>query len=179
MNVVSIMAHQDDELMCLGTMLKMKNLGHNLAFICLTDGAAGMTHMPDMPFEEAAKIRAVEMKNLTSDINAEYICLNRPDEYLYDTADLRLELIEAIRFVSADVIFTHNTVDYNVDHMTACLLVRQCAMQAALPIQKTNRSTVLHFADNMCLAISFLGYGIYSEYERRGDLCTRNLAEQR
>ncbi|MCL1859716.1 MAG: PIG-L family deacetylase [Oscillospiraceae bacterium] len=137
MNIVSVMAHQDDELMCLGTMLKMKKAGHNLAFICLTDGAAGMAHIPEMPFSEAAKIRAVEMKNLASDIDAEYICLNRPDEYLYDTAELRLELIEAIRYVSADVIFTHNTVDYNLDHMTTCLLVRQCAMQAALPIQKT------------------------------------------
>ena len=137
MNIVSIMAHQDDELMCLGTMLKMKNLGHTPAFICLTDGAAGMAHLPDMPFDEAAKVREIEMKNLAADIHAEYICLNRPDEYLYDTAELRLELIEAIRAVKADVIFTHNTVDYNVDHMTACLLVRQCAMQAALPIQKT------------------------------------------
>jgi len=137
MNIAAIMAHQDDELMCLGTMLKMQKSGHNLAFICLTDGAAGMAHLPDMPPVEAAKIRETEMKNLTADIHAGYICLNRPDEYLYDTAELRLELIEAIRFVRADVIFTHNTIDYNVDHMTACLLVRQCAMQAALPIQKT------------------------------------------
>lgn len=143
MNVVSVMAHQDDELMCLGTMLKMRNLGHNLAFICLTDGAAGMAHMPDMTLTEAAKIRDIEIKNLASDINAEYICLNRPDEYLYDTAELRLELIEAIRYAAADVIFTHNTVDYNVDHMTACLLVRQCAMQAALPIQKTKSNTLV------------------------------------
>ena len=143
MNIVSIMAHQDDELMCLGTMLKMKKSGHKLAFICLTDGAAGMAHLPDMPFEEAAKIREIEMKNLTSDIDAKYICLNRPDEYLYDTVELRLELIEAIRFVEADVIFTHNTVDYNVDHMTTCLLVRQCAMQAALPIQKTKSKPLI------------------------------------
>jgi LmbE family N-acetylglucosaminyl deacetylase len=57
MNIVAVMAHQDDELMCLGTMLKMKKLGHNLAFICLTDGAAGMAHLPDMPISEAAKIR--------------------------------------------------------------------------------------------------------------------------
>ena len=137
MNIVSIMAHQDDELMCLGTMLKMRKPGDSLAFICLTDGAAGMVHMPDMPYEEAAKTRETEMKSLAADIKAEYICLNRPDEYLYDTAELRLELIEAVRLVNADVIFTHNAVDYNADHMTTCLLVRQCAMQAALPIQKT------------------------------------------
>jgi LmbE family N-acetylglucosaminyl deacetylase len=142
MNIAAIMAHQDDELMCLGTMLRMKKEGHNLAYICLTDGAAGMAHMPDMPLEEAAKIREIEMNNLAADAGAEYICLNRPDEYLYDTADVRLELIEAIRFVKADVIFTHNTVDYNVDHMTTCLLVRQCAMQAALPIQKTKSAAL-------------------------------------
>jgi len=137
MNAVSIMAHQDDELMCLGTMLKMQKSGCGLAFICLTDGAAGMAHLPDMPFDEAAKIREAEMNRLARAANAGYICLHRPDEYLYDTAELRLELIEAIRYTGADVIFTHNTTDYNVDHMTACLLVRQCAMQAALPIQKT------------------------------------------
>ena len=145
MNIAAVMAHQDDELMCLGTMIRMKKAGHDLAFICLTDGAAGMAHIPEMPFDEAAKIRDTEMKNLASDqnIGAKYICLNRPDEYLYDTPELRLELIEAIRYIRADVIFTHNTVDYNVDHMTACLLVRQCAMQAALPIQKT-KSKSLH-----------------------------------
>ena len=38
MNVVSVMAHQDDELMCLGTMLKMKARGDSLHFICLTGG---------------------------------------------------------------------------------------------------------------------------------------------
>ena len=124
-------------------MLKMKNAGHNLAFVCLTDGAAGMVHIPNMPLDEAAKIRDTEMKNLTAEINAGYICLNRPDEYLYDNPEIRLELIEAIRFFAADVIFTHYTVDYNVDHMTACLLVRQCAMQAALPIQKTKSGSLV------------------------------------
>jgi len=137
MNVTAVMAHQDDELMCLGTMLKMRNSGHSLSFICLTDGAAGMAHLPEMPPGEAAQIREAEMTALARELGAVYICLGRPDEYLYDTAELRLELIEAIRYNKADVIFTHNTTDYNVDHMTACLLVRQCAMQAALPIQKT------------------------------------------
>ena len=137
MNITAVMAHQDDELMCLGTMLKMRSSGYSLAFICLTDGAAGMAHLPDMPPAEAAQIREAEMTALANEAGARYICLGRPDEYLYDTPELRLELIEAIRYTKADVIFTHNTTDYNVDHMTACLLVRQCAMQAALPIQKT------------------------------------------
>lgn len=50
LNIVSVMAHQDDELMCLGTMLKYKQNGHKLAFICLTDGAVGMVHQPGLMF---------------------------------------------------------------------------------------------------------------------------------
>ena len=137
MNIVSVMAHQDDELMCLGTMLKMKRLGHSLAFICLTDGAAGMVHKPDMPTAEAAAIRAKEMGALCKSLDAPYICLNRPDEFLYDDRALRLELIEALRQTNAQVIFTHANPDYNLDHMTTNTLVRQCAMQAPLPVLHT------------------------------------------
>ena len=138
MNVVSVMAHQDDELMCLGTMLKMKQEGHKLAFICLTDGSAGMVHKPDMPFSEAAAIRKREMTALCDALDAEYICLNRPDEFLFDDMQIRMELIEALRKTDAHVVFTHFNPDYNVDHMTTNLLVRQCAMQAPLPMLKTS-----------------------------------------
>ena len=137
MNIVSVMAHQDDELMCLGTMLKYKRSGHKLAFVCLTDGAVGMVHKPDMPFDEAAEVRRIEMTALTGKLGAEYICLGRRDEFLYDTPEIRMELIEALRYLKAELIFTHNTSDYNVDHMTASTLVRQCAMQQALPMLKT------------------------------------------
>ena len=138
MNIVSIMAHQDDELMCLGTMLKMKNLGHNLAFICLTDGSAGMVHQPLLSRGEAASVRELEMGRLAAALDAEYICHGEADEFLYDTPDTRMALIQSIRQTKADVIFTHNLTDYNVDHMTVSLLVRQCAMQAPFPMLKTD-----------------------------------------
>src|SRR5208283_3980972 len=47
MNVLSVMAHQDDELVCLGTMLKMRDRGDRLHFICLTDGSLGISGKPD------------------------------------------------------------------------------------------------------------------------------------
>lgn len=143
MNIVSVMAHQDDELMCLGTMIKYKQAGHRLTFICLTDGSAGMVHQPEMAFIEAAKIRHIEMTALTNKLEAEYICLNRPDEFLYDTPELRMELIEALRHVNADLIFTHNITDYNVDHMTTNTLVRQCAMQLSMPMLKTKTPPII------------------------------------
>jgi LmbE family N-acetylglucosaminyl deacetylase len=131
------MAHQDDELVCLGTMLKMQDRGDRLHFVCVTDGSGGMIQAPDMPREEAAAIRDREMRDLTGRLGASYACLGERDEYLYDTPSVRDRLIEAIRAARADVIFTHFSPDYNVDHMTVNLLVRQCAMQAAFPMIKT------------------------------------------
>lgn len=138
MRVVSVMAHQDDELMCLGTMIKMKKLGHSLAFICLTDGSMGMVQQPDMPRDDAARIRQTEMGKLAASLDAPYICLEVMDEFLFDGPEIRLALINALRQVQADLVFTHFTTDYNLDHMTTCSLVRQCAMQMPLPMIKTD-----------------------------------------
>lgn len=137
MNVVSVMAHQDDELMCLGTMIKMKNLGHKLSFICLTDGSMGMAQAPDMPFDEAAEIRRQEMSALASELDAEYICLGVRDEYLFDNGEIREKLINALRKTNADLVFTHFKSDYNLDHSTTSLLVKQCTMHMPLPMIKT------------------------------------------
>lgn len=137
MNVVSVMAHQDDELMCLGTMIKMRKMGHKLHFICLTDGCMGMAHQPDMPLDQAAAIRFEEMSSLAAKLNAEYICLGVKDEFLFDNEEIRMALINALRQTKADVVFTHFTSDYNLDHTTTNSLVRQCTMHMPLPMIKT------------------------------------------
>jgi LmbE family N-acetylglucosaminyl deacetylase len=131
------MAHQDDELVCLGTMLKMQARGDRLHFICVTDGSGGMAQAPDMPREEAAAVRDREMKELAKRLGASYLCLGEQDEYLYDTPELRLRLVNAIRQCKADVIFTHFSPDYNVDHMTVTELVRQSALHAILASTRT------------------------------------------
>ena len=137
MRIVSVMAHQDDELGCLGTMIRMKQRGDSLAFICLTDGSGGMVHCPEMQRDEAAAVRRKEMSALAQALDAPYICLDIQDEYLYDTPAVRDALIGALRMAQADVVFTHYKEDYNLDHMTVNALVRQCAMQAAFPMVKT------------------------------------------
>jgi len=137
MNVVSIMAHQDDEMRCLGTMLKCKARGDMLFFITLTDGSKGMVQAPHLTREEAAMIRLREMCSLAEAVGAVYIHLNEPDEFLYDTPEVRMKLIEAIRASGAGLIFTHYQEDYNLDHVTVSSLVRHCAMQACLPVLPT------------------------------------------
>jgi len=138
MNIVSVMAHQDDELVCLGTMLKMQEAGHSLHFICVTDGSGGMVHAPNMQRLEAAAVREREMRALAEDIGGSYECLGERDEYLYDTPDLRDRLIGSLRNCGADVVFTHFDPDYNLDHIAVNRLVRQCAMQAAFPMVKSD-----------------------------------------
>jgi LmbE family N-acetylglucosaminyl deacetylase len=137
MHIVSLMAHQDDEMYCLGALLKYRARGEKVYFITLTDGAKGFVQQPDIASEEAARIRDAEMRDVAQYLDAEYINLQEPDEFLYDTPEVRMKVIEAIRCTRADVIFTHYHEDYNLDHTTVSSLVRHCAMQACLPVLPT------------------------------------------
>lgn len=137
MNVVSLMAHQDDEMFCMGAMLKCRARGDRLFFITVTDGSKGFVQNPDIPRQEAAAIRHAEMSALAQAADAKFINLGEPDEFLYDTPTVRMAVIEAIRQTRADVIFTHFEQDYNLDHVTVSALVRHCAMQSCLPVLAT------------------------------------------
>lgn len=137
MNVVSIMAHQDDEMRCLGTLLKCRARGDQLFFITLTDGSKGFVQNPGIPRAEAARIRDAEMRTVAGAVGAAYDNLGELDEFLYDTPEVRLRLLEAIRRTRADLIFTHYDQDYNLDHTITHSLVRQCAMHACLPLLPT------------------------------------------
>ena len=137
MNVISILAHQDDEMRCLGTMLKCRARGDRLFFVTLTDGSKGFVQYPQIDPAEAARIRHDEMTALAKAVDAEYINLRQSDEFLYDTPDVRMILIEAIRKTRADLIFTHYHEDYNQDHVTTYHLVLHCAMQSCLPVLPT------------------------------------------
>jgi LmbE family N-acetylglucosaminyl deacetylase len=137
MNVVSIMAHQDDEMRCLGTMLKCRARGDQLHFVTLTDGSKGFVQTPDIARAEAAAIRDREMRALATDVGASYTNMGELDEFLYDTPEVRLALIEAIRASRADIVVTHFDQDYNLDHTTTNSLVRHCAMHACLPVLPT------------------------------------------
>ena len=137
MNVVSIMAHQDDEMRCLGTMLKCRARGDRLFFVTLTDGAKGFVQNPTIDPAEAERIRHAEMTAVAQAAGGRYINLREKDEFLYDTPEARMKLIEAIRQIQADLIFTHYHEDYNQDHVTTHSLVRHCAMQSCLPVLPT------------------------------------------
>ncbi len=131
------MAHQDDEMHCLGTLLKCKQRGDTIGFITVTDGSKGFVQSPDISRSEASKIRYREMSSLAGSVGADYVSLGELDEFLYDTPEVRMKLIEAIRRFKADVVFTHFQEDYNLDHITVNSLVRHCTMHSSLPVLPT------------------------------------------
>jgi LmbE family N-acetylglucosaminyl deacetylase len=137
MKIVSVLAHQDDECRCLGTLLKSRARGDELGFITLTDGSNGMVQSPWMTRKKAAAIRHREMSRLAAALDADYVNLRIEDEFLFDTAANRRALIEALRRTRPDVVFTHYPVDYNADHIVTHDLVRHCAMLASLPVVPT------------------------------------------
>lgn len=143
MNVVSVMAHADDEMRCLGTMLKCRERGDRLFFITLTDGSKGFVQSPGIAQAEAARIRQAEFNALAAEVMGTYINLEEQDEFLLDTPEVRMKLIEAVRQTRADLVFTHYHEDYNLDHVTVNALVRHCVMQACLPVLPTSSEPLL------------------------------------
>jgi LmbE family N-acetylglucosaminyl deacetylase len=141
-NIVSIMAHADDEMRCLGTMLKCRVRGDALVFVTVTDGCHGYVQDPTLPRAEVAAIRKREMDAVAVAVGGTHLCLDEEDEYLYDTPEVRLKIIEAIRATKAELIFTHYGEDYNLDHTTVSALVRHCAMHSCLPVLPTASPTL-------------------------------------
>lgn len=128
MKIACFVAHQDDEMGCLGTLLKYRASGHQIAFVTATNGDKGMSWDPDVPLSEAADIRDREMRAVAAELSASYDCLSAPDEFLYDDADLRLRAVDVLRKIAPDVVFTHWTSDYNTDHEVTATLVGQAAL---------------------------------------------------
>jgi LmbE family N-acetylglucosaminyl deacetylase len=138
MNIVHVAAHQDDEGHTLGTLLKYKRQGgHRITLICTTNGDKGMSFSPQIPYPEAAAIRDREMRAVASALGADYVCLGAEDEFLFDTKEMRLRLIDALRSAQTDLIFTHWVKDYNLDHTTTSRLVFQASMNSIIASMAT------------------------------------------
>jgi LmbE family N-acetylglucosaminyl deacetylase len=63
---------------------------------------------------------------------ATYVCLGREDGFLYDSAELRRDVIATLRRLGPDVIFTHWTTDYNDDHQVTAKVVTDAALFTTL-----------------------------------------------
>lgn len=137
MNITFVGAHPDDEMFCLGTLLLYRRRGDHLTLICATNGDKGISDDPAFPHEECARVRDGEMRAVARELGADYHCLGEPDEALFDSWENRLKMIEAIRAARPDVVFTHYTVDYNIDHTETSALVFQSTLLSQIASVRT------------------------------------------
>ncbi|SDS32268.1 PIG-L deacetylase family protein [Actinopolymorpha singaporensis] len=128
MRYACVFAHLDDEMRCLGTLLRLHEQGHEIAFVTLTGGDKGLPFSGPDSHERAVAVREVEIRHVAKAFDASYLCLGREDGFLYDDEPLRHDLIAALRTVDPEVVFTHWTNDYNADHVVTAKAVVDTAL---------------------------------------------------
>lgn len=133
MNIVCVTAHQDDEMACLGTLLRLhRERDAKISFVTLTNGDRGASWSPDVPLASTAAVRAAEMQSVADAFGGTHVCVGEPDEFLFDTTEVRMRLIEALRSLSAELVFTHNPREYNQDHVTTAQITCHAALMTEI-----------------------------------------------
>ncbi|MDR1175381.1 MAG: PIG-L family deacetylase [Treponema sp.] len=144
MVVLGIGCHPDDlEIGCGGTLAKYAKAGHKVFMCHIANGNVG--HAEIMP-DELRCIRTAEAERAAKVLGAEAISL--------DVGDLQVEasvkavrdaLTEVLRHTGADLIITHNPVDYMRDHEQASALARDVSFTATIPHLFTQSPYITNF----------------------------------
>ena len=130
-NVLAIGAHPDDvELLCGGTLARYALAGHRVTIAIVTDGSMGDFHIPPA---ELSKIRHQEALAAAAVIQAELIWIGLTDEFISGSLEERRRMIDVLRRVDPDIIFTHAPTDYHPDHRYTAKLVFDAYFQKGLP----------------------------------------------
>lgn len=115
MNILAFGAHPDDvEFLCAGTLLKYRKQGHRIFIALTTSGNIGSNVIEGR--DRIAATREAEQLEAAKILGAEVQFLRYNDEGLVDSEELRRDVINAIRRVNPDVIFTNPPCDNSTDH---------------------------------------------------------------
>jgi LmbE family N-acetylglucosaminyl deacetylase len=124
MNILALGAHPDDiEFMCAGTLLRYKQLGHNIHIALTTSGNQGSNEYDSR--EEIAAIREKEQLEAAKLLGAEVRFLRFDDQGLLNTPESRRAVINAMRWADPDVILTNPPNDPSTDHAVTGQIVSQ------------------------------------------------------
>ncbi|MBW7456146.1 PIG-L deacetylase family protein [Paenibacillus sepulcri] len=152
MIVLAIGAHPDDtEILCAGTLAKMKRIGHEVILCHASTGDKGHYMIPA---EELIRIRQQEAQDAGAVIASKVISLGLKDgEISSESEAAKLKFIELIRTVRPDMIITHAPNDYMPDHVAVSKLVFDTSFLATLPgfsdIPVAGKIPTLYYMDNL------------------------------
>lgn len=135
--ILAFGAHPDDiEFLCAGTLAKYSSSGWQVGIVLATNGEVGSSTLSK---EEIAAVREKEARASADLIGAEFFWLGYPDEFLFNTFDVRLTFIETIRRFRPDIIICPDKdSDYHPDHTTTGQIVWDTHVMVTVPNIKTN-----------------------------------------
>jgi LmbE family N-acetylglucosaminyl deacetylase len=115
MNIAVVTAHPDDaEFSMAGTIIKYVQKGHQVINIICTNGNIGH---PIMNKDEIAEIRRREAIEAANVMGSKVIFLDYDDEFFPDCKESRLKVLNSLRSIKPDIVFTMFPNDYtNADH---------------------------------------------------------------
>ncbi len=129
--VLTLLAHPDDaEILCGGTLIRLRALGWEVHVVTLTAGDCGTV---SLSAAEISVVRRGEATRAAGMIGAQYHCLEEMDGFVvYDKGTLR-KTIDLFRRVAPSLVITHAAKDYMMDHEQTHLLARAASFVFGAP----------------------------------------------
>ncbi len=125
-DVMAFGAHPDDiELMCAGTLIKLKRMGYKTGVVSLTKAELGTRGTPEIRKQEnenSARILGLSVNKM----------LDIPDGGVFNTEENRIKVIEQIREHQPDILFVPYWETRHPDHGNTSVLVKEAAFLAGL-----------------------------------------------
>lgn len=133
--VLAFFAHPDDaEFLCAGTLARLRARGLTMHFATMTAGDGGSAALPPA---EIARIRLSEAAQAAALLDGTHQWAGAQDLLIcYDQPTLR-RVIEIVRRVNPQLVFTHSPQDYLLDHEVTSQLVRAACFAASVPNVQT------------------------------------------
>jgi LmbE family N-acetylglucosaminyl deacetylase len=148
---LALFAHPDDaEILCAGTLLRLRSLGWRLHLCTATAGECGS--VTESPAATAAR-RLAEARRAAELLGASYHCLGLRDGYVVYSEPALERAVALCRELAPTLVLTHAPRDYHLDHEQTSLLARGASFlyaapnASALPLAAGARVPYLYHAD--------------------------------
>ena len=125
-DILCMMAHRDDaELLCGGTLIKLKDQGYSVGIVDFSQGEMGTRGSPEEREREAAC--AAEIMGVDARINLKF-----PDAHIENSVENRRRVVKTIREYRPRLIITHDLNNRNPDHTHTSMLVKESSFTSGL-----------------------------------------------
>jgi LmbE family N-acetylglucosaminyl deacetylase len=129
--ILAIHAHPDDvEILCAGTLARLKQLGCPITIATMTPGDKGSAELGG---EAIAAVRRAEARAAADLLGVPYYCLEFRDLEIDVCHVSKQRVSELLRRVRPDIVITAPPVDYMSDHEATSQIVRDACFNAAVP----------------------------------------------